>query len=125
MMFSRFLILAACLFASSCQVFAPEDKEGGVLEVHLQSSFDQTPVRITLDSQVIFDSLATTDHIVGLATRVSIRTSPGVHTLKLLINGEQQDAQQIIVDPILHVGVAYNSSGEIVIRFSKSDFVYF
>jgi hypothetical protein len=125
-MFSRLFLLVACLLASSCQVFAPEDNEAGLLEVHLQSSFDHTPVRITLDTQVIFDSLATTDHRIGLAERVSARTSSGVHTLELLIDGAHKEAQQISLGPVLlYVGVEYNQDGEIVFRFNQSGFVYF
>ena len=62
-------------------------------EVHLQRSFDSTPVLISLDSQVIFDSLATTNHIIGAAEIVDVETSIGSHTLDLLIEGEHKHTQ--------------------------------
>lgn len=121
----RFLVLHACVFVASCQVLAPEENDAGLLEVHLQSAFEQTPVRIELDSQVIFDSLATTNHIAGLAERVATRTSSGAHILEVLIDNEHRSTQQVILGPALYVGIQYRSGGEITVQYSKSAFSYF
>ena len=122
-MFSRSFVLIACLCVTACQVFGPE--ENGRLEIHLQSSFDSTPVQISLDSEVIFDSLATTNHIVGAAEGVVVETSVGSHTLNLLIDGEYEHTQQIYLGEVLYVGVQYFPEGEITIQVNNEGFVYY
>lgn len=124
-MFSRFLILVACVLAFSCQVLGPEEDKSGRLEVHLQSSFDHTPVQVMLDSKVIFDSLATTNHIIGLAGGVTVQTATGAHILEIIVDGTHQVTQEIILGPVLYAGVSYHQDEEVSLRLSKSRFYYF
>ena len=124
-MFLRFFVLIACLCATACQVFGPEENGSGRLEVHLQSSFKDTPVQISLDSKLIFDSLATTDHRVGVAEGVVIEASVGSHILDLLIDGEHKHIQQIYLGEVLYVGVQYFPEGEITIQVNNEGFVYY
>ena len=123
-MLRRYLVFILCVFTISCEILGPN--ETGRLEVHLQSSFDHTPVLILLDSEVVYDSLATTDYIGGIAERIPLRASYGTHTLELLIDDEHSHLQHITLGPtVLYVGVEYTQRGEIAIRLSNKGFVYF
>jgi len=119
----RFWVLIACLYASACQERDPEDK--GRLVVHLQSSFDHTPVQISLDGQVIFDSLATTEPLSGFAESVDLETSFGVHTLELVIDGKHKHTQEVVLGRVLYVGVMRFQHGKIVVRMNEHRFYYY
>ncbi len=121
---SRFLIPIICVLTYSCQILGSGEDEAGRLEVHLHSSFLDTPVRVMLDSEVVFDSLATTNHIIGSAGGVTVRTSTGAHTLDILVDGVHQVTQQVILGPVLYVGVGYYPNDEVSLLFSKTRFVY-
>ena len=98
-----------------------------MLEVHLQGAFAYTPVRVSLDSKVVFDSLATTNLILGLAERIPIHATQGAHMLEVIVEGEHIHREQIVLDAELYVAVIYNAALDdpIAFQISQVGFVYF
>ena len=119
-------ILLGCLLmcCSACQIFGPEVATEGRLEVHLQASFENTPVQVVLNTEIIYDSVATTDHRVGLADVIEVSPTIGVHHLQVTVDEQYFLNTSITIGPELFLGVGFDS-GEIHLVRSQEGFVYF
>lgn len=118
----RSLLFIMCLSISSCQILGPEEK--GRLELHIQASFHNTPVRISLDSEIVFDSLATTDQIIGLAGGVTLEAPSGIRTLDVIVDNQYEHSQKINLGRELFVGIQFYQKNEIMIVTSTERFYY-
>ena len=91
------------------------------IEVHLWQTYDDDQVQISIDGQVVFSDLVTTDDILSLAARIPITVSAGSHRIGVIINRSLEAEATFHTQDVVVIAVSYIPA-EDTISFELLDF---
>lgn len=121
----RHLIVFLSIFFASCELIAPDNEDASIpVSIAIQASFLDTPIEVAVDGNVVYDTLATTNQIIGLAGGTQVSLPGGVRMISVLINGDKEKVDVFNPGDTPHIGINYFQQ-EITILKSRTPFVYF
>lgn len=93
------------------------------LEVHVQTWFHDTPVRVWIDGRQVLDDEVSTGAILAYAATISTQVGAGPHHLRARVDGIAADTT-VSVDDTLYVGVDRMEDGRIAFHAQRTPFAY-
>ena len=96
-----------------------------ILEVHLQTGFVDTPVRVEVDETLVLDARITTGTVLAFAAIVPVAVNDTRHLLGVQVDSLAIAVTEILVSETPYVGVCYDEA-ERAVTFvpSAQPFVY-
>ncbi|WP_205512707.1 hypothetical protein [Longitalea arenae] len=111
------LLFAACRKTNNPTVFD--------LGVDVQGGFEKDHVQVYIDNQPLLNTEVTTSPSLGLATSISTANTDGLHTIKVVVNGNIERSEKFAQPGDLYIGINYNrSSAAISFNYSEHQFWY-
>lgn len=103
------LFLALAAFGG-CSLAGEEASAPAYLEVHLMGWFDQTPVRVELDGQVLLAGRVSTGtgFSSGYAAILPVPLEGGTHTLRIAVADAALAETTLVVPDTLYLGIHYD-----------------
>jgi hypothetical protein len=104
---------------------APPQTLADVCQIHLQSGFSNTPVKVSVDFSQVFSDTVTTGSILAFAAIIPVQVSIGTHFLNVTVaNSVSKDTAFTIADT-LYIGVNYDATiPGITYHFQRWPFYY-
>ena len=106
------LVLFFSLLVVSCEdenVTGSESKNAEIFEIHLQTWFENNPVQVKFDNEIIFDDTISTGSILAYASIISLDVTQGEHYIQVIVNDSIQGDTTLTIGDSLYVAVNYNS----------------
>jgi hypothetical protein len=95
------------------------------LGVDIQSSFKEDHVQVFIDDQKLFNSLATTNDVLSLASSIGTTNTEGRHTIKVVVNDSTIVSETFEQQSNLYIGVNYDPElKNVAFRYSLTRFAY-
>ena len=95
------------------------------LGVDLQSSFEEDQVQISIDNQLLYDNLATTNPSLNLAKSIGTTNTDGRHQITVVVNNKTTVIDSFEQHTNLYIGVSYDKElKKISFRYSPTRFAY-
>jgi hypothetical protein len=118
---SVLLLQPACNSAAD----APPPALADVCQIHLQSGFYKTPVRVSVDFSQVFADTVTTSLVLAVAAMIPVQVYNGTHLLNVTVpNLVSKDTTFTIADT-LYIGVNYDATTpRITYHFQRLPFHY-
>jgi hypothetical protein len=110
--------LAACSSAGTNDV---DKGEPAAFSIHLQSAYNNTPVLVELDGEVVLEDTLSTDPITGLARSFPVDVEQGTHRVEATVNGRIGASRTFTVGDTLNVAVNYDPERERIIFGAQRD----
>lgn len=112
------LLFAACRKANNPTVFD--------LGVDVQGGFEKDHVQVFIDNQPLLNTKVTTTPLLGLATSISTANTDGLHTIKVIVNGDTEKTEKFAQPGDLYIGINYNrSTATVSFNYSEHQFMYY
>ena len=92
----------------------PTTDELVAIEVHLWQTYDNDEVQISIDGQVVFSDLATTDDILSLAARIPVTVSAGSHRIGVTLNRSLEAETTFHTQDVVVITVSYTPAEDAV-----------
>jgi hypothetical protein len=104
---------------------APPATIAQVCQIHLQSGFSHTPVRVSIDFSQVFSDTVTSGIIAPVAAIIPVQVYNGTHLLNVTVpNSVSKDTMFTIADS-LYIGVNYDATTpRITYHFQRLPFYY-
>ena len=102
------ILFFGLLFYSCESGTEPEVKQAKVFEIHLQSSYNKTPVQVIFDSKIVLNDTISTGSILAYAAIIPLKVSQGKHKMRAIINNIAEAETLLIVGDSLYATVNYN-----------------
>ena len=106
------LVLFVSLLFVSCEdenVTSSESTSAEIFEIHLQTWFENNPVQVKFDNEIIFDDTISTGSILAYASIISLDVTQGEHNIQVIVNDSIQGDTTLTIGDSLYVAVNYNS----------------
>jgi hypothetical protein len=95
------------------------------LGVDLQSTFSEDHVQVLIDNELLYDNLATTNHVLSLAKSIGTTNTEGKHHITLVVNNRTTVIDSFEQHANLYIGVSFDSAlNKVSFRYSPTKFVY-
>lgn len=121
------IILIIVLSITACKEPLSDSDENitsdGLLEIHLQSWFDSTWVRIDVDESIVTEKKVSTGEILAYAAIIPVKVKRGEHQLHVEINNNVESDTSFIVEDTLYAGINYGNEN-ISFKFQRNPFSY-
>ena len=103
------ILLLAMFLLTGCgsDTSAPEPQR--ILEVHLQTWFADTPVRVEVNEMPVLDARITTGSILAFAAIVRVHVDDGRHLLEVKADDITGVIETVVPDTS-YIGVCYNAT---------------
>jgi hypothetical protein len=96
-----------------------------VVQIHLQSGFSHTPVRVSVDFSQVFADTVTTGLVLAVAAIIPVQVVNGPHLLNVTVADSIAKGTTSTIADTLHIGVNYNAtSSRISYAFQRQPFYY-
>ncbi|WP_207513359.1 hypothetical protein [Longitalea luteola] len=112
------LLFAACRKANNPTVFD--------LGVDVQGGFEKDHVQVYIDNQPLLNTEVTTSPLLGLATSISTANTEGLHTIRVIVNGNIEKTEKFAQPGDLYIGISYNkTTATVSCNYSEHQFLYY
>ena len=116
---------ALFFFLFGCSSKVPNESSKHNFEIHLQSWFSNTPVKVFFDDSLVLEDTVSTGSIIGIAKIIPMNISEGKHKLRITANGSAEYEEIFEINSTLYVGVSYESArSNISFIFQNEQFYY-
>jgi len=122
----KFVMLLFIIFVvSGCNSTDPNNISKHDIEIHLQSWFSNTPVKVFLNDSLMLSDTISTGSILAYASIIPVTLSEGEHKLHVMANKNAELEDWFEVNSTLYIGVHYDSlQSKISYIFQNNPFYY-
>ena len=119
------MLLFACIaLLCACDSSVSKSPENN-LHIHLQGGFNQTPVQVLLNGELVYDEIVTTDNALGLAGGASFLTQSRLHMVEVRVAHDLLWQEVLITRSPLYLGVNFREdTNEIRVEKSRRPYLY-
>ncbi len=128
---SQFFLISSVIFLLSIQFGCQTSTESGpavwakACQIHLRSSFSNTPVTVTLDNAQVFSDTVSTNQNIGYARKIPVQVINGTHFLRVTVSQTIAKDTSFTVQDTLYIGVYFTETDSAIeYYFSREQFVY-
>jgi hypothetical protein len=106
------LSLPVLLLAPACDTLteAPPPPLADVCQIHLQTGFSHTPVKVAVDNSQVFADSVTTGLALAVAAIIPVQVSKGTHGLNVTVGSSAFKDTTFAIADTLYVGVTYDAT---------------
>lgn len=117
------LIVTFAAILSSCSLLGHDEPEEYKLSVHLQTWYDNTPVLVKHNGEVVLDKKVSTGSVLAYAAKISRTTQEKQNQLFVRVDNNVEAETTLVVDDSLYVGIVYTDNVEF--KAQEEPFAYF
>jgi len=119
------LLLVISLYSCNNNVDSTDQEIADLFQIHLQSWFSNTPVKVRVDYSQIFVDTVTTGSIIAVAAIIPVEIYRGTHFLSVTVADSITNDTTFSINDTLYIGVNYSSTtSRITYRFQQYPFGY-
>ncbi len=118
------LLALPVLFAAGCGIVDPE--RTFTLDLHIQGGFAGDSVTVWIDDRVVYDAIATSDPVLGLADGARVDVKEGIRAVRVRVGTRADGVNVLEIQRTVSLGISLDPwENRVVFQVSDHGFVYY